>query len=82
MQSLLAGSGTHFLTGSGSSYLSGSGCFPMALRHGAPASKSFPMALRHGAAILFAMALTASNSATAPRPATNLIRRRKVLRFG
>ena len=52
------------------------------LRHGALASKSFPMVFRHGAAILFAMALTASSSATAPWPATNLIRRRRVLRFG
>ena len=56
--------------------------FPMELRCSALASKSFPMAIRHGAAILFAMALTASSSATAPRPATNLIRRRRVLRLG
>ena len=40
---------------------------------GGPASCVFPMALCHSAAILFAMA---------PRPATNLTQRRKVLRFG
>ena len=64
-----------------------SNIFPMALRPGAqasnisadtapPASNSFPMALSHGA--------QASNisAATAPLPATNLIRRRGVLRFG
>ena len=45
-----------------------------ALRHGAPTS-SFPMVLRHGAP-------ASSTSATAPRPATNLTRRRKVLWFG
>ena len=48
----------------------------------ASASNIFPMALRRSASILFTMALPASSSATAPRPATNLIRRRKVLRFG
>ena len=47
--------------------------FPMAL----PASSFFPIALCNSAAILFAMALPASSSATASRPATNLIRRRK-----
>ena len=70
-----------------------SSIFPMALccsaqaglqlRRGAQASNIFPMALcriapgqqlRHGA--------PASSSATAPLPATNLIRQRKVLRFG
>ena len=45
------------------------------LWHGAPASNSFPMALRHGASAI-------NSSATAPLPATNLIRRRRVLRFG
>ena len=36
-----------------------------------PASNIFPMALRHSASILFTMALPASSSATAPRPATS-----------
>ena len=40
-----------------------------------PASSIFPMALRHGASAI-------NSSATAPLPATNLIRRRRVLRFG
>ena len=42
---------------------------------GTPASSIFPMALRHSAAILFAMALPASSSAAAPRPAASLARR-------
>ena len=46
------------------------------------ASNIFLIALCHSAAILFAMALPASSSATAPLLATNLIRRRRVLRFG
>ena len=36
-----------------------------------PAGNIFPMALRHSASILFTMALPASSSATAPRPATS-----------
>ena len=73
-----------------------SSIFPMAVRHSAPAC-FFPMAIRLSAASLFASApwpatfsrwrsATAApltrRFATAPRPATNLIRRRKVLRFG
>ena len=38
--------------------------------HGAPASSIFPIALCHSAAILFAMALPAICSATAPLPGT------------
>ena len=53
--------------------------FPMAL----PASSFFPIALRYAAASIFVTALPlCRRSASAPRPATNLIRRRKVLRFG
>ena len=52
--------------------LTASSIFPMAIRHSAPAC-FFPMAIRLSAASLFA---------SAPWPATNLIRRRKVLRFG
>ena len=53
--------------------------FPMAL----PASSFFPIALRYAAASIFATAPPlCSRSATAPRPATNLIRRRTTLRFG
>ena len=37
------------LSSSGSSFLSGSGCFPMVLRCSALARNIFPMALRHGA---------------------------------
>ena len=59
-----------------------SNIFQMAFRHGALASSIFPIALCHSAAILFAMALQAIRSASARRPATNLIRRRRVLRFG
>ena len=67
--------------------------FPMALSHGAPASL-FPMALRYGAPASKSSATAprlakaplrlhaSNNSATAPRLATNLIRWRKVLRFG
>ena len=68
--------------------------FPMALRHSASASIVFPMDLRCSASasrhpakaprlVSSAAALRPVNfSAAALRPATNLIRRRKVLRFG
>ena len=46
-----------------------SNIFQMAFRHGALASSIFPIALCHSAGILFSMALSASSSATAPRPA-------------
>ena len=72
-----------------------SSLFPMALRIGAPSSIVFPMALRHSASASRHPAKApwlVSSSAAAPvpaappqrlsRPATNLIRRRKVLRFG
>ena len=53
--------------------------FPMAL----PGNSFFSMDLRYAAASIFATEPPfCSRSATAPRPATNLIRRRKVLRFG
>ena len=53
--------------------------FPMAL----PASSFFPIALRYAAASIFVTALPlCRRSASAPRPATNLIRRRTTLRFG
>ena len=45
------------------------------LRLSAPASNIFPMALRHGAS-------ASKKPHRHPRPATNLIRRRRVLRFG
>ena len=45
------------------------------LWHGAPASNIFTMALRHGAP-------ARKKPHRPPRPATDLIRRRKVLRFG
>ena len=64
------------------------------LRHGAPASSIFPMALRCSAPAsnisarrpshqhLRHGALASNISDKAPRPATNLIWRRRVLRFG
>ena len=62
------------------------GCPYQQLRHGATAScfRRLPVPAapprRHGQ--LLSPAARTSSSATAPRPATNLIRRRKVLRFG
>ena len=67
-------------------------CFPMALRHGAPASTCPGQQLHLGAwAVFTAPCQHLPWPATPPRrlgslhgalPATNLIRRRKVLRFG
>ena len=71
-----------------------SSLFPMVLRYTASASIVFPMDLRHSASASRhpAKAPWLVSSAAAPvpaappqrlsRPATNLIRRRKVLRFG
>ena len=65
--------------------------FPMALRHGVPGQQHLPDSsppqcrhpLRHGTPCQqLCRSAPASNCATAPLPATNLIRRRRVLRFG
>ena len=57
--------------------------FPMALPGVSISATAQPLATEPWPASISATAaLLASSSATVPRPATNLIRRRKVLRFG